>query len=41
MLWTRCGEGEGGPLGFYERYGFTQTGDRVFDDEILLRLEIS
>jgi diamine N-acetyltransferase len=38
-LWTSCGEG--GPLGFYERYGFEQTGDRVFDDEILLRLRIA
>ena len=40
MLWTSCGEGEGGPLGFYERSGFRQTGERVFDDEILLRLEL-
>ena len=31
----------GSPLGFYERYGFEQTGDRVFDNEILLRLEIT
>ena len=41
MMWTSCGEGEGSPLGFYERYGFEQTGDRVFDNEILLRLEIT
>lgn len=41
VLWTSCGDGEGGPLGFYERYGFTQTGERVFDDEILLRLELA
>ena len=41
VVWTSCGEGEGGPLGFYERYGFEQTGDRVFDDEILLRLGIT
>jgi diamine N-acetyltransferase len=41
VMWTSCGEGEGGPLGFYERYGFEQTGDRVFDDEILLRLDIT
>jgi GNAT superfamily N-acetyltransferase len=41
VMWTSCGEGEGGPLGFYERYGFAQTGDRVFDDEILLRLDIA
>ena len=41
VMWTSCGEGHGGPLGFYERYGFRQTGDRVFDDEVLLRLVIS
>ena len=41
VVWTSCGEGEGSPLGFYERYGFEQTGDRVFDDEILLRLELT
>lgn len=41
VIWTSCGEGDGGPLGFYERFGFEQTGDRVFDDEILLRLEIT
>jgi diamine N-acetyltransferase len=41
ILWTSCGEGDGGPLGFYERYGFRQAGERVFDDEILLRLEIA
>jgi diamine N-acetyltransferase len=40
VMWTSCGEGEGSPLGFYERYGFQQTGDRVFGNEILLRLEI-
>jgi diamine N-acetyltransferase len=41
MMWTSCGEGDGSPLGFYERYGFEQTGDRVFDNEILLRLKIT
>jgi hypothetical protein len=40
-VWTSCGQGDGGPLGFYERYGFRRTGDRVFDDEILLRLGIA
>jgi hypothetical protein len=35
------GEGDGSPLAFYEHYGFRQTGDRVFDDEILLRLELA
>ena len=41
VVWTSCGEGDGGPLGFYERYGFRQTGERVFDDEILLRLDVA
>ena len=41
VMWTSCGEGDGSPLGFYERYGFEQTGDRVFDNEILLRLKIT
>jgi diamine N-acetyltransferase len=41
VMWTSCGEGEGSPLGFYQRYGFTLTGDRVFDDEVLLRLDIA
>jgi diamine N-acetyltransferase len=41
VMWTSCGAGDGGPLGFYERYGFEQTGERVFDDEILLRLDIT
>jgi diamine N-acetyltransferase len=41
VMWTSCGEGDGGPLPFYERYGFVQTGDRVFDDELLLRLDLS
>jgi diamine N-acetyltransferase len=41
VMWTSCGEGDGSPLGFYERYGFVQTGDRVFDNEILLRLAIT
>ena len=41
VIWTSCGEGDGSPLGFYERFGFEQTGDRVFDNEILLRLEIT
>lgn len=41
VMWTSCGEGDGSPLGFYERYGFEQTGERVFDNEILLRLKIA
>jgi diamine N-acetyltransferase len=39
-MWTSVGQGKGSPLTFYERYGFTQTGD-LHGDEILLRLEIS
>ena len=34
-----AGWGTAVQLGFCERYGFKQTGDRVFDNEILLRLE--
>ena len=37
---TSCGQDDGSPLGFYERYGFEQTGEIVFDDEILLQLKL-
>jgi diamine N-acetyltransferase len=37
---TSCVVGEGGPLGFYEGYGFVQTGDVVFGGELLLRLDL-
>jgi diamine N-acetyltransferase len=37
-LWTSAGQGEGSPIAFYERYGFEQTGEIVFDNEVLLRL---
>jgi diamine N-acetyltransferase len=37
---TSCGQGKGSPLGFYERYGFEQTGEIVFDNEILLQYEL-
>jgi GNAT superfamily N-acetyltransferase len=40
IMRTSCGQGEGSPLGFYERYGFKQTGDIVFDDELLLELRL-
>jgi diamine N-acetyltransferase len=40
-LWTSAGRGEGSPIAFYERYGFEQTGDKVFDDEVLLRLALT
>ena len=36
---TRCSRfGEGSPIPFYERYGFERTGEIVYDDEVLLRL---
>ena len=41
VLWTSAGRGEGSPIPFYERYGFEQTGEVVFDDEMLLRLELN
>ena len=40
IMRTSCGQGDGSPLGFYERYGFEQTGEIVFDNEILLRLPL-
>ena len=39
-LWTSAGQGEGSPIAFYEHYGFKQTGEIVFDDEVLLRLRL-
>ncbi len=40
VMWTSAQEGEGGPIPFYEGYGFEQTGELVFDDEVLLRLRL-
>ena len=40
VLSTSAGQGKGSPITFYERYGFQQTGEIVFDDEVLLRLEL-
>ena len=40
ILHTSAGQGDGSPIGFYERYGFEQTGEIVFDDEVLLRLRL-
>jgi diamine N-acetyltransferase len=40
IMRTSCGQGEGSPLGFYENYGFEQTGEIVFDNEILLQYEL-
>jgi diamine N-acetyltransferase len=41
VLWTSAGQGDGSPIRFYERYGFEQTGEIVFDKEVLLRLRLS
>ena len=40
VMWTSAGQGDGSPIPFYERYGFERTGEIVFDDEVLLRLEL-
>ena len=40
VMWTSAGQGDGSPIPFYERYGFVRTGDTVFDDEVLLRLDL-
>lgn len=40
VMWTSAGQGDGSPIGFYERYGFEQTGEIVFDNEVLLRLAL-
>ena len=40
-MWTTAGEGDGSPIPFYERYGFVRTGDIIFDNEVLLRLDLT
>ena len=40
VLSTSAGQGDGSPITFYEHYGFEQTGEIVFDDEVLLRLKL-
>jgi diamine N-acetyltransferase len=40
IMRTSCGQGEGSPLGFYEHFGFEQTGEIVFDNEILLQYKL-
>jgi diamine N-acetyltransferase len=40
VLCTSAVPGEGGPIAFYERYGFQRTGDIVFDGEVLLQLRL-
>ena len=39
VLWTSCHPGDGGPLPFYERFGFVATGE-VKWGEIVLRFEL-
>lgn len=39
VLYVSCGQGEGSPQAFYERYGFVPAG-RVIEDEIVLELDI-
>jgi diamine N-acetyltransferase len=40
VMRTSAGQGKGSPIGFYERHGFEQTGDIVFDNEVLLQLKL-
>jgi GNAT superfamily N-acetyltransferase len=40
VLSTSAGQGPGSPIPFYERYGFRQTGEIVFDNEVLLQLAL-
>ena len=40
VMRTSAGQGTGSPIGFYERYGFERTGDIVFNNEVLLQLEL-
>ena len=40
VLSTSAGQGDGSPITFYERYGFEETSEIVFDNEVLLRLKL-
>jgi diamine N-acetyltransferase len=40
-MWTSAGEGEGSPIPFYEKNGFTRTGEIVFDGEVLLHRSLA
>jgi diamine N-acetyltransferase len=40
VMRTSAGQGTGSPIGFYEGYGFERTGDIVFDNEVLLQLQL-
>jgi diamine N-acetyltransferase len=39
-MWTSASEGEGGPIPFYERYGFVRSGE-MFEHEVLLRFDLA
>jgi diamine N-acetyltransferase len=39
-MYTSAGEGEGGPIPFYERYGFVREGDE-HEGEVMLRLDLT
>jgi diamine N-acetyltransferase len=41
VMWTSAGQGDGSPIPFYERYGFERTGDIVFENHVMLRLELT
>jgi diamine N-acetyltransferase len=40
VLYTSCGQGDGTPQPFYERYGFVPTGEIKWD-EVVLRLDLT
>jgi diamine N-acetyltransferase len=35
VLYTSCADGEGSPRGFYLRYGFTDTGRKMWGEDVL------
>src|SRR5262249_48111540 len=40
-LLTSYVDEDGGPAGFYERIGFTPTGERDVNDEVIVRLDLT
>ena len=40
IMSTSAGQGDGSPITFYEGYGFERTGEIVFDNEVLLQLNL-
>jgi len=40
VLSTSAGEARGGPIPFYERYGFVRTGEIVFGNAVLLQFRL-